>query len=98
MYSLDILEHNLGAVAQYAEMVIKEKKLKKGEPTAEEIVDTKKELPLCWVEERILKSSKKPVYYKRWRLAENLNVVVDGFRFDFWNRWYSWKFDWCCSG
>lgn len=78
----DILEHNLGAVAQYAEMVIKEKKLK-GEPTAEEIVDMKKELPLCWVEERILKSSKKPVYYKRWRLAENLNVVVDGFRFDF---------------
>jgi hypothetical protein len=78
----DILEHNLGAVAQYAEMVIKEKKLK-GEPTAEEIADMKKELPLCWVEERILKSSKKPVYYKRWRLAENLNVVVDGFRFDF---------------
>ena len=78
----DILEHKLGNVAQYAEMVIKEKKLK-AQPTKEEIAEMKNELPLCWVEERILKSSKKPVYYKRWRLAENLNVVVDGFRFDF---------------
>lgn len=78
----DILEHKLGNVAQYAEMVTKEKKLK-AQPTEEEIAEMKKELPLCWVEERILKSSKKPVYYKRWRLAENLNVVVDSFRFDF---------------
>ncbi len=78
----DILEHKLGDVAQYAEMVTKEKKLK-SQPTEEEIIEMKKELPLCWVEERVLKSSKKPVYYKRWRLAENLNVVVDGFRFDF---------------
>ena len=86
----DILECKLGDVAKYAEMVVKRKKLKT-KPTDAEEAQLKKENPLCWVEEVELKAKEtkangggfKKAYWHCWRVAETLNVVVDGFRFDF---------------
>ena len=86
----DILEPKLGEVAKYAEMVVKRKKLKNN-PTDEEIAALKKDNPLCWVEEVELKAKEtkangggfKKAYWYCWKVAETLNVVVDGFRFDF---------------
>lgn len=86
----DILECKLGDVAKYAEMVVKRKKLKT-KPTDAEEAQLKKENPLCWVEELELKAKEtkangggfKKAYWHCWRVAETLNVVVDGFRFDF---------------
>lgn len=77
----DLLEHQLGEVAKYAVLTKKQKKLS-GEPTTEQITAFKKEIPLCWIEERLLKS-KKTSWYLCWNIAETLNVQVDGFRFDF---------------
>jgi hypothetical protein len=77
----DLMEHQLGGVAQYAVMVKKQKKLK-DKPSDKELSVFKKEIPLSWVEERELKS-KKTVWYLCWNIAETLNVQVDGFRFDF---------------
>lgn len=76
-----ILESDLGDVAKYAEMVTKKKKLK-GKPTEKEIAEFKSERPMCWVEPVELKSGKTN-YYLMWKEAENLNVVVDGLRYDY---------------
>lgn len=86
----DILEKDLGEVAKYAAMVVKKKKLKE-KPTEQEIAAFKAENPLCWVEEIELKAKLpkkdgggfKKAYWLNWNVAECLNVVVDGFRFDF---------------
>lgn len=82
----DIIEHNLGDVAKYAEMVVKRKKMK-GEPTREEYDAFKKEYPCGWVDKVELKAKKKGVhqysFWGCWKVAETLNVVIDGFRFDF---------------
>lgn len=99
----DLLEHTLGDVAKYAEMVVKRKKLggakdceqygfddfkgtrsKTFYPTDEQINDLKKEQPLGWLEEKELKSPKgAKSYYWCWNVAETLNVVIDGFRYDY---------------
>lgn len=88
----DLLESDIGDVAKYAEMVIKRKKIndpmdkknKKYEPTEHHIALLKKEQPLGWVEEKELKSPKgAKSYYWCYRIAENLNVVIDDFRYDF---------------
>jgi hypothetical protein len=111
----DIEEHNLGAVADFAEMTVKRQKFKT-KPTDKDLMDFKKLHPLGWVEEKELQAtenlldsngnpvleypldedgvpdlSKKPKkvkvpkksYYGCYNIAETLNVVVDGFRFDF---------------
>lgn len=86
----DILEKDLGEVAKYAAMVTKKKKLK-DKPTDEEIAQFKAENPLCWVEEIELKAKLpkkdgggfKKAYWLNWNVAECLNVVVDGLRYDF---------------
>jgi len=81
----DIEEHLLGDVVKYAEMIVKRKKFKT-EPTKTE-VDVRREHPCGWVEQVELKAKKKGVaqysYYGCYRIAETLNVVLNGFRFDF---------------
>ena len=88
----DIEEHKLGDVAKYAEMVVKRKKLsdpidkknKRYEPTPEHLKEMFKLHPLGWVEEKELKSPKgAKSYYFCWNVSETLNVVIDGFRYDF---------------
>lgn len=88
----DLLEHELGDVAKYAEMVIKRKKInnpndskdKKYVPTDEHIALLKKEQPLGWIEEKELSSPKgAKSYYWCYRVAETLNVKINEFRFDF---------------
>jgi hypothetical protein len=82
----DIEEHKLDDVAKYAEMVVKKKKWK-AEPTRTEYDQFKREHPCGWFDKVELKAKKKGVpqysYWACWRVAENLNVVIDGFRFDF---------------
>lgn len=79
----DVLEKDLGDVAKYAEMVVKRKKLKT-EPSEEERQQMLQENPCSWIEEVELKSKKgAKSYWYCYRVAETLNVVVDGFRFDF---------------
>lgn len=82
----DIEEHLLGDVANYAELSIKKKKFKQ-EPTKTEYDAFLREHPKGWVEKVQLKAKKKGEfqfsYYGCWKIAETLNVVVDGFRFDF---------------
>lgn len=82
----DIEEHLLGDVAKYAEMVVKRKKFPK-EPTKTEYDQFKREHPCGWVERVELKAKKKGEpqysYWGMWKVAETLNVVIDGFRFDF---------------
>jgi len=79
----NIEEHNLGDVAKYAELIIKRQKFW-SKPTEQQINEFKQQHPCGWVEEIELKSGKNKVsYWKNWRVAETLNVVVDGFRFDF---------------
>jgi hypothetical protein len=81
----DILEHELGDVAKYALMVTKQEKLK-DKPTEQQIAELKKVKPLCWIEERELKAKLpkkdgggfKKAYYVCWRIAESLNVVING--------------------
>ena len=88
----DLLEHQLGDVAKYAQMVIKRKKInnphdlkdKRYEPTDEHITELKKEQPLGWVDAKELKSPKgAKSYYWCYRVAETLNVVINDFRYDF---------------
>lgn len=88
----DLLEHELGDVAKYAQMVVKRKKLsdpvdKKNKhytPSEKEIQELRKEQPLGWIEEKELKSPKgAKSYYWCYNVAETLNVVINGFRFDF---------------
>ena len=88
----DLLEHELGDVAKYAEMVIKRKKInnpdnpkdKKYIPSEEHISQLKLEQPLGWIEEKELSSPKgAKSYYWCYRVAETLNVKINEFRFDF---------------
>ena len=88
----DLLEHKLGDVAKYAEMVIKKKKLsdpvdkknKRYVPTEDVIENLRKEYPLGWLEEKELKSPKgAKSYYWCWNVAETLNVLINGFRYDY---------------
>ena len=82
----DIEEHDLGDVAKYAEMTTKKKKFQ-GKPSVEEEQRFKVEHPCGWIEAVELKAKKKGEtqysYWGCWRIAETLNVVVDGFRFDY---------------
>lgn len=107
----DILEHDLGDVAKYAEMKVKKVKFK-SKPTNEEIEEMKKSFPLGWVEETELKATEtlidehgnpvkevyidakgrekqrvvkvpKKSYHWCYKIAETLNVVINGFRYDF---------------
>ena len=79
----DIKEHNLGDVAHYAQLV--EKRQKKPAELAQAYADTVS--PLAWIERVQLSSKKKgETQYStwvHWRVADSLNVVVDGFRLDF---------------
>lgn len=77
----DIEEHDLQDVAKYAELTTKHKKLKEGDVNSQ-IVQLKKKHPLGWHEKRELKSGKVNDYFC-WRVAENLNVVVNGLRYDY---------------
>lgn len=88
----DILEHNLGDVAKYAQMEIKRFKIndpndsknKRYVPDQSVYDELKKEYPLGWVEEKELKSPKgAKSYYWCYKIAENLNVVIDGYRYDY---------------
>ena len=88
----DLMEHQLGDVAKYAEMVVKKKKLSDPEnkankryvPSEEVIAERRKEQPMGWVEEKELKSPKgAKSYYWCWNVAETLNVMINGFRYDY---------------
>lgn len=88
----DLLEHQLGDIAKYAEMVTKRKKVsdpvdknnKRYVPDESVIAELKKEQPLGWIEEKELKSPKgAKSYYWCYNVAETLNVVIDGFRYDY---------------
>lgn len=88
----DLPEHLLGDVAKYAAMVVKRKKLsdptdsknKRYVPSDDLINDLRKEQPLGWIEEKELKSPKgAKSYYWCHNVAETLNVVIDGFRYDY---------------
>lgn len=88
----DLPEHLLGDVAKYAAMVVKRKKLsdptdsknKRYAPSDDLINDLRKEHPLGWIEEKELKSPKgAKSYYWCYNVAETLNVVIDGFRYDY---------------
>lgn len=107
----DIEEHLLGDVANYAEMVVKKKKLPR-EPSRLEYDAFIREHPKGWVETVNLSATEwlldengnnvtevvvddkgrekikkvrvnKKSYYGCWKEAETLNVVINGFRFDF---------------
>lgn len=77
----DIPEEDLGDLSKYCSMLTKKKKFKE-KPEKEELDEFYKEHPKGWVEEKLLKSGKTS-YYGMWRVAKNLNVVVDGFQYDF---------------
>ena len=87
----DLDESVLGDVAKYAELVEKRKKLKihpeTGEPESEGLALFYRLHPKGWIEKHELKAKKKGVtqysLWFHWREAENLNVVVNGFKFVF---------------
>lgn len=77
----DILESDLGDLAKYATLRKKrQKKLKK--PTEAQIRTWQKKHPAGWVSEEELKSGKVS-YYWNWNVADALNLVIDGFQYDF---------------
>lgn len=79
----DLPEYVLGDVAKYAHTYTKKKKID-SEATFEKL---KEDMPLSWLERRELKAKKAGVNLFSllycYNFADNLNVVVDGFRFDF---------------
>lgn len=79
----DIKEHELGDVAHYAQLT--EKRQKKNADVAQAYADEVS--PAAWIERVPLAAKKKgETQYStwvHWRFADTLNVVVDGFRFDF---------------
>jgi hypothetical protein len=81
-----IPEHKLGKVAMFANMTTLRKKFV-GVPTEEDIAEFKAEYPLGWTEKVELKAKKKGEaqysHWKHWNEASTLNVVVNGFQFDF---------------
>jgi hypothetical protein len=82
----EIDESDLGDVAQYAQLYTKRKKFPRV-PSFEDIDDFKQQHPLGWVEKVELKAKKKGEvqhsHWMCWKEADNLNVIVDDFRFDF---------------
>jgi len=88
----DLYEHQLDDVAKYAEMIVKRKKLnnpldskdKRYVPTEDHLNEIKKEFPMGWIESKELKSPKgASSYYWCYHVSPTLNVVIDGFRFDY---------------
>lgn len=89
----DLEEHNLGDVAKYAKLRVKMKKMndpvlgaknKKYIPTEEHVLEMMKDHPMGWVEAVPLKSPKGAVsYWFCWNISETLNVVINGFQYDF---------------
>jgi len=89
----DLEEHQLGDVAKYAKLRVKMKKMncpvngaknKRYVPTEEHILEMMKEHPMGWVEAVELKSPKGAAsYWFCWNISETLNVVIDGFQYDF---------------
>lgn len=89
----DIEEHLLGDVAQYAKMRVKMKKMndpvlgaknKRYVPTEEHVLEMMNEHPMGWIEAVELKSPKGAAsYWFCWNISETLNVVIDGFQYDF---------------
>ena len=81
-----IPEHKLGRVAMFANMTTLRKKFV-GVPTEERIAEFKSEYPLGWTEQVELKAKKKGVtqysHWMHWNEASTLNVVINGFQFDF---------------
>jgi len=77
----DIEEHNLLDVAVYSELLIKKKKCQ-SQPTQVELDTFKVDHPLGWIEEKPLKSGKVS-YWKTWKQAKNLNVMVNGLTYIF---------------
>jgi hypothetical protein len=81
----NILEHELGDVAKYAQLTTKKVKFKE-KPTEQEIDEMLKQYPMGWVEEVELKAKLpkkdgggfKKAYWFNYRIAESLNVVIDG--------------------
>jgi hypothetical protein len=81
----DIPEHELGDVAKYALMTTKRVKFK-DKPSQQEIDEMLKQYPLGWVEEVELKAKIpkkdgggfKKAYWFNYRVADALNVVIDG--------------------
>ena len=82
----DITEDKLDRVAMFADMNVARKKFK-GLPIDEELAAFKAAYPAGWIDTVELKAKKKgqPTYsyWYCWHEAETLNVMVDGFRFDF---------------
>jgi hypothetical protein len=78
----NILESDLGDVAQYAELVTKKSKKMDEYPSDEEIEEFRKEIPFAEVETNELKSGKKS-YFFTWKVAESLNVVINGHKYVF---------------
>lgn len=91
----DIDEAALGDVAKYATLRELRQKFK-GKPSEDEIRLFKHKHPLGWIQEEELKGTytevqpdgtkvkkNKVSYWKHWRIADTLNVVIDGFQFDF---------------
>ena len=77
----DIEEHNLLDVAAYSELITKKKKCQ-SQPTQVELDTFKVDHPLGWIEEKPLKSGKVS-YWKTWKQAKNLNVMVNGLTYIF---------------
>lgn len=82
----DIEEHDLGDVAKYAELRSKRQKIQ-GIPSDSDKIMFLRKRPKGWFSEETLKAKKAGVhlvsYWKNWRVVDTLNVVIDGFRFDF---------------
>lgn len=76
----DIKEHDLGSVAQYAALTEKRKKVAAS-------FDENEISPLAWKQTELLKAKRAGQFltstWVHWRVADTLNVMVDGFRFDF---------------
>lgn len=82
----DVEEHDLGDVAQFAHLEPKRIKFKT-KPEEWQVQEFLNKRPKGWVSEETLKAKKAGVhlksYWMNWRVADTLNVVIDGFRFDF---------------
>lgn len=82
----DITADKLDRVAMFADMNVMRKKFK-ADQIEEELAVFKAAYPAGWIDKVELKAKKKgqPTYsyWYCWDEAETLNVVVDGFRFDF---------------
>jgi len=86
----EIPEHRLGEVAKYANMRVIKRKFN-GEPKDIDVELFKSQYPMGWVEEITLKAveakkrggGNKKSYWKSWNHADVLNVVIDGFQFNF---------------